>query len=95
MRLSVSPRAKSERRVRRFVPQVAACLEARSLLSAFAATALEPMRSEQAVKGEVQAPAVNPVAPQLPNVTFPTVDGQFEQLDVYVPSGQRRRAASR
>ena len=45
------------------------------------------MRSEQAVKGEVQAPAVNPVAPQLPNVTFPTVDGQFEQLDVYVPSG--------
>jgi acetyl esterase/lipase len=45
------------------------------------------MRSEPAVSGEVQAPALNPVAPQLPNVTFPTVDGQFEQLDVYMPSG--------
>jgi acetyl esterase/lipase len=71
----------------RFVPQGVGCLEPRSLLSAVVATAHDLTQVVPALRGKVSAPALTPVAPQLPNVSFPTVDGQFEQLDVYLPSG--------
>jgi acetyl esterase/lipase len=51
------------------------------LLSTFAAIA--PSTSRQARPDDSGTTALSP---QLPNVSFPTVDGQSELLDVYLPS---------
>jgi acetyl esterase/lipase len=56
-------------------------------MSAIAPTGLEPTHMVPALRGKANVPALNPVSPTYPNVSFPTVDGQFSQLDVYVPKG--------
>jgi acetyl esterase/lipase len=61
----------------RFLPQQVAWLEHRALLSTFAAYTSELASSPASLHARQQA--------ELHNVSFPTVDGQSELLDVYTP----------
>src|SRR5262245_49796157 len=64
-----------------FRPQPVTSLEGRALLSTFAAIA--PPASPHARPVD---PGTTASWPQLQNVSFPTVGGQSEQLDVYLPA---------
>jgi acetyl esterase/lipase len=83
----IAPRSQHTPGRRRLVPQFSGCLEERSLLSVFgpgpraADRAVLPTDSRTPISPRLEA-----VAPQMQNVTFPTVDGQSEQLDVYEPT---------
>ena len=69
----------------RFRPQGVVCLEERALLSTFAATA--PAQALSATSLHVRHHSSDSASPwtELQNVSFPTVDGQSELLDVYTP----------
>jgi acetyl esterase/lipase len=78
-------RRANSRPTRHFRAQPVICLEERSLLSTFAANAPEPARSATRLHASRHSP--NSASPwtELQNVSFPTVDGQSELLDVYIP----------
>ncbi len=78
---------KHTRRCRRHVPRLAGQLEERALLSAAVPAVRTPAHAAtvSVLQARLELP-VETVAPQFPNVSFPTVDGQFEQLDVYEPT---------
>jgi acetyl esterase/lipase len=68
-----------------FQPQQVVCLEERTLLSTFAASTSEAVsRSPRLNAGGAMSESASPWT-ELQNVSFPTVDGQSELLDVYTP----------
>jgi acetyl esterase/lipase len=73
------------RPTRRFQAQPVFCLEARSLLSTFGAYVPELALSTPSLHASHRFPNSPTPWTELPNVSFPTVDGQSELLDVYVP----------
>jgi acetyl esterase/lipase len=84
---SIAPRSQCTPARRRFDPQLSDCLEERSLLSVFVPAAraaghsVRPTETTRPISPRLEA-----VAPEAQNVSFPTVDGQYEQLDVYEPT---------
>ncbi len=76
----------AKRRPRRvFQPQQVACLEERALLSTVAATFPKATASPTSLHAGRGYSETAPPWTELPNVSFPTVDGQSELLDVYTP----------
>ena len=82
------------RHSRRFLPQGVVCLEERALLSAFHPATIPPAPAPTQVLPPTiirptghrsTAPSQSGRWTELQNVSFPTVGGQFEQLDVYLP----------
>ncbi len=84
---AITPRSQDTPARRRFVPHLSGGLEERSLLSAFVPAARAADRAGLPTDSRTPiSPGLEAVAPQLQNVTFPTVNGQYEQLDVYEPT---------
>jgi acetyl esterase/lipase len=68
-----------------FQPQQVVCLEERALLSTFATTSAETDSSSESLQaGSDHSETASPRT-ELHNVSFPTLDGQSELLDVYTP----------
>jgi acetyl esterase/lipase len=70
----------------RFRPQLVACLEQRALLSTLTATSPEPAPSVTRLHARHHSPDSPSPWTKLQDVSFPTVDGQSELLDVYTPN---------
>ena len=68
-----------------FLPQQVVCLEQRSLLSTFAATSHEPASLSSSVHAGRGRLTSSPPWTEQQNVSFRTVNGQTELLDVYTP----------
>jgi acetyl esterase/lipase len=68
----------------RFLPQRVVCLEERALLSTFAATCPDASSPASLLAVRDYSDTASPWT-ELQNVSFPTVDGQSELLDVYTP----------
>jgi acetyl esterase/lipase len=87
MRSCFNPTAAAERTRRQFVPRPTDCLEERTLLSGISAISRGREPQATSIKGTVEVPGPSPTVPQLANVSFTTVGGRSQELDVYQPSG--------
>ncbi len=62
------------------------CLERRALLSTSASIVSVPARPPASLQRNLDRPASSPQITEIHNISFPTVDGQSELLDVYRPA---------
>jgi acetyl esterase/lipase len=75
-----------QRRRRAFLPPTVTCLEQRALLSGFTATRSAPDSPSGLLSSRLDpSTAAPPSWTENQNVSFPTVNGQTESLDVYTP----------
>jgi acetyl esterase/lipase len=85
---SLSEHGSNARRRRHFLPESICSLEARSLLSAFGPESPPSARPPFWGSPTHQRPLKPAAETVLHNVSFPTVDGRFEELDVYLPASE-------